>query len=497
MASNQRLSFHRVSPRRYDLTGLRTGSVRDQMLRAIALAEALATDAAEVTGNKGEGLLVLGGGVAGISCALAASQKGIQVIVLEKEIRAFLTLASANWRRLAPFEYDWPHETPTRPWFPSVLPFPLTYFEDPAATIAKVWEADFRDWLNHDNPGLGSPGHVEVLWDHDITQFPLADLSDAAGVVIAIEAVGPWNKMPPTTRQYGAVVRCAGFGTERTFDVAKPARWRFEGHGFWTTEDGLHQHDFGILPARTPMKSLLISGGGDGAMQDLQRAATADFGAKLLERLEGVLRLADPSKYYLPLMLADDRAKRAHAWRMANGLTKDLPNEMVRWNRVYQVVVDKMIDRYKSDNGFAHRNDAIDALSQALLKPAFLNGAGLTVSWILIDANPGFAYALNRLLSYFVVRMLQLHQTEPVLRTQHEIVKIVPASSGANCCGDPTKCHGNFHDVTLQRLSDKKELPEERYNVIIIRHGLVPHPDGQFGNGAPVPEQLVPYDVPD
>lgn len=61
---DQALSFDRVGDSKYERSGLRTGSVRDQILRAQLLVERL-HDAGQI--GEGRPLVVVGGGAAGVT----------------------------------------------------------------------------------------------------------------------------------------------------------------------------------------------------------------------------------------------------------------------------------------------------------------------------------------------------------------------------------------------------------------------------------------------
>ncbi len=78
--SNQVLALHRVSPRCYDLTGLRTGSVRDQLLRSTLIVNSLCAEGAIGVGFP---LLVFGAGAAGMNAAMLAAARHVDVTVVE------------------------------------------------------------------------------------------------------------------------------------------------------------------------------------------------------------------------------------------------------------------------------------------------------------------------------------------------------------------------------------------------------------------------------
>src|SRR3954452_15268767 len=104
MELSQVLALHRVSEHRFELSGLRTGSVRDQMLRAQLLVEALC-DAKPPLINATQRLIVAGGGVAGAVAALTAAARGVRVDVIERSDNLFTTQLGVNTRWLDPTEF--------------------------------------------------------------------------------------------------------------------------------------------------------------------------------------------------------------------------------------------------------------------------------------------------------------------------------------------------------------------------------------------------------
>jgi NADPH-dependent 2,4-dienoyl-CoA reductase/sulfur reductase-like enzyme len=77
--ASQVLGLHQITPRCFDLTRVRTGSVRDQLLRAALMCDALLSAGivdVEVTDERARSLLVLGAGVAGVALALSAAERG-------------------------------------------------------------------------------------------------------------------------------------------------------------------------------------------------------------------------------------------------------------------------------------------------------------------------------------------------------------------------------------------------------------------------------------
>lgn len=480
MGDTQILASHRVFERVYNLTGIRTGSVRDQMLRALLLTQSLHSDKTEITDRPNGRLLVVGGGVAGVTCALVASSLNVDVTLIEKESSFFSTFAQARSRRIDPYEYDWPQPVQIPASFPKLPPyFALQYKTGAAATVARDWHIAFQYWLHNANPSSG--GHVEIEKnDASLFTFP-SGMNSAKDVSV----MGPWNN-GALSNTFGAVVICAGFGGEKTSVGA------YKGPGFWTFDDGIEKPSFGFMPPNTPLKhGILISGGGDGAMQDFQRAATGVFGSELLARLEDALPGKVKLKEFAPdvllrFALADDRAKRAYAWAPTS--SNGIPSQMSDWHKQYVLGVDELIKRFADAEGFSSINAASKRLSDRLLRDEVKNG--LKVVWIVKDGHPGYAYALNRFLSTLLDTLFRAWDPSlHVLRRHTTIQKIAPFD--AHTCGNPATCHGRVHEVTFAPVS-----APEKFEMILIRHGLESNSIKNVPHKPPISEQMSPYDIP-
>lgn len=510
MPRNQLLGFHCVGERQYDLTGLRTGSVRDQFVRAFSITHALLDDVEQIKNDDPDmGLLVLGAGVSGISCALVAALRGVRVTVIEKRDREFHTLSNAKSRRIAPFEYDWPRPKPNSsqfcpPWFP------LQFSSNTAYRLAAQWQSALQLFLS-------SPNTLEILHGFNARNFVCTPFNGS------VQVKGPWDgkNSARRTRHFGAVIACTGFMRERTLvrqmrrDVQHPdsnttglVQLRsFHGVRFWFDSDYLDHWKFNTR-GRDTVKSVLVSGGGDGAMQDFQRAATRKFGLPLLEHLETCLGSPIADKYLVRLLAAEDRARRACAWGMSNPNDTAPDGEMQIWDATFRKVVDDVCEDYVESYG--RRNQILDAagenvdkvaaakpafeqLAQDLLRDDFKGEPFPTFVWVTREPHLGFAYALNRFLSLFLLKVLTegFDAPQATLLFRESISQIVRDNASRDCC--PARdCRGYTHHVSFG--SDKHSYLS--FQIIVIRHGLIFPVSPYLGKRAPVSEQMVPYFIP-
>jgi hypothetical protein len=324
-------------------------------------------------------------------------------------------------------------------------------------------------------------GQVQLFTHVDAREFVPQPTSATAPQV---DVLGPWEAIcgvcatqVPSIRGFGAVLSCVGFGAERTGETLQPGerpQWAgYTGPRFW--------QDFDHIPAAGLPCNLghaVVSGGGDGAMQDVQRLLCGDFGLALLLKLEQALHqapgprlgeLATP-ELQRALLAAEDAGRRAHAWQGAQP-----PRVALKaWHQAFEAAVQQRLDALDAFPG------ATRELASAVLRQELGPSGNLRVTWIWRDETPGYAYALNRFLCLVLMHLAQRHLAADRMRTLpgHQIIAVLP--------GPP-------HSVQVQdvKAGGKQTL---RADLLLVRHGIVPSP---LLGGPAVPEQLVPYDLPD
>jgi len=522
----QVLSLHRITPRCYDLTSVRTGSVRDQLIRATLLADALHESRLV---DAQAPLLVMGAGVAGVALGLAAAHRGINVTVVEKRLDPFWTLRWCSWRTVDPTEYDWPHPHWQYGRLPmSGRPAALSGRNPPVkielllrpsrwdgAGLAAVWSRRYGSVLLPTPRGTRKPvgsGSLCVLYDknaNDLTiddtaaasalarrtggALPMSNPSTAAATAL-VKVTAPWAGWS-SPMSFGAVVSCIGFGDEITAERPAPGRsptWNgFTGHRFWFDPDGMQPSGFLAGGGGATPTAILISGAGDGAMQDFQRAATGLFGRPLYEEIGKHVRFT-PEPYMKDAILTEDRARRAHGWQPAGFL---IPSVLADWHDAYENAVLEVWNGWD----MAEQTAVADAVLRPELCTYLRNGEGVRVLWVMREATPGFVYGLNRFLSLLILRLIDRLNARPAgppvgLLCEHEITAIRPAVA-THVCGNPATCYSQQHGVDLTPVGALAGLPllRDRFDLILVRHGQEPTP---LLGGASVPEQQVPFDLP-
>lgn len=484
---NQALAFHRVSRHVYDLTGLRTGSVRDQLLRSSLIAHCLADDQLISTSRK---LLVFGAGAAGLNAAITAAERGITVDVIEINKDPFASFRLASWRRIDPVEYDWPHshyDAGVFPWAGASAGsgIPLIQQSGTGDDLAQEWAA-FWQWWDTSCNGVAHRGTVTLLTSTDAQQFVTG--IEASPTNSHVNVKGPWPG-GTATRSYGALVSCIGFGPERTFDDHVPGRWGgYIGPSFWLDDDQITQgntKDLGV-------SQVVISGGGDGGMQDFQRVMTGEFGKVLLHKLNAAahqigIDLA-PHAMICAFLMAEDAGRRAYAWQRTK---QPISADMKTWDGAFASQVRQLFANLRPMS--LH---GLQKIAHAVLRPQLLSH-NLSVIWVYKGATPGYAYALNRYLSLVIEQLASIPSASGQVprvsvKAMCEIVKIRPAVA-AHKCVSPKGCFGVKHEVVIDDTRNNIQTTISDADLIVVRHGALPNP---LLAGAAVSEQMTPYDFP-
>lgn len=504
--SDLALAFHRVHPRIYELSGLRTGSVRDQMVRAVLIVERL--HGAGVIGPD-RPLLVVGGGAAGMVAAWTASELDVACFVIEREPSLLATQESVPTRTIDPTEYDWPHPHWIEgrfPYRPLDQPLPLPFERGMADQVALRWKIDFQNWVRS-VAGLGGSGYGSIAVQH---RWELSRQAAGTGLLCQDLDVAPGAPPVPIgglawddqalfftgaaatvePRRFAAALSCVGFGDENvTLDA--PAGESYAGPRFWS-EDRFAQKDAGFATLGG-WKDALVSGGGDGAQQDVQRLLTRRCGRDLVLAIEEVDPAFRTVEREAALAWADDEGRRAHAWSSPHRVPHAA---LLRWHQAYQAQAATVWERWE-------RQDLVDRLIEKVLRESIT----LKLTWMPGSVAPSYSFGLNRLLTLLVLH-LHARQTgrpacsddpperwrragdgRPVLWTGYRLSRCEPLG---HQCRKGQSCIDQRHRLFCK--VDGKDAYIDDFDLVVVRHGM--HIRPLFGQ-PPVPEQLTPMSFPE
>lgn len=472
MPTAQVLALHRVVGNAFELTGLRTGSIRDQILRATLLVEALISERkiAKATSP----LFVAGGGAAGVAAALTACSHGVDVVLVERHPNPFQVQLPVTTRYLDPTEYDWPHAHWTTADMAWGGQYPLPYTANYADKLARTWTTVLQSLVGPYAP-TPPPGFGALDIHYGV---------DAAGLTFAVSAAGDVTvgHLAGGPLVFAAAISCIGFRGEKT---SVPARTggTYVGPFFWAP-DTLDLPHLGAPQAPGPRVKVLVSGGGDGAQQDFLRCATGDFGARLYNRL-GLSSLSFPQEL-LNAQLAEEAARREHSWTQFG---KRPGRAFDAWHETYAQLVDSIWHQWVAAG-------SLPLLAQNVLR------SDVDATWIVGAAVPDYCYGLNRLLAMLIVRLIAWSRRRPeiaggphtpalgrneVMLLSHKLIEV--AAVGHPVCG--STCWGMKHEAFVEGVTGPISLGQ--FDFIVVRHGVNQHP--LFGS-APVNQQLVPMRKP-
>jgi len=476
------LALHQAGHRLlYELSGLRTGSIRDQVVRAQMLVEALLDDTMGLDASLP--LLVLGGGAAGVACALTAVSKGKKVVFLEKEIEPFRTQEDVDTRWIDPVEFDWPQTHWRDAQLPGSIKPNLPLRAMTAADMADGWKILYRRMLLA-HPDLLIPVHANA-YDWNVQPASLGN-----GLI----AYDRTDEDAPKELTHCAAISCIGFSGEKT-TVESTTGTHVQGPQFWGPDD-IDNPTLGtgrIVTGATEATRLhaLVSGGGDGAMQDFVRVATGSMGRELHGRM-GLLGI-EGAPQMIEVLMAEDAARRAHSWSP----TPQSKDAFRRWHLAYEGLAEA-VWKFWTDKTL------LDEVEKRVLRP------GISVTWVIGGEVPGYSYGLNRLLATLVARLVARRGERPLTGNAKKLGEPEPECRPVIVTGlklkslaafDPHRCDGTCyarpHMARLQRSLDAPS-PDDYvtgpFDLVIIRHGVDQRP--YFG-GAAVSEQITPFSFPE
>jgi hypothetical protein len=435
------LRTHQVGPAVFDIGGkLYPISIRDQMVRGQSIV-ARANQAG--FGAKGEQLLVIGAGCAGVAAAIEAASRGITTHVIDTAPMAFLRQAACRTRWIHPHEYEWPLDHWPEQQYPYVG-LPVPYY---GPLVPLPWTANWSDVL--------AAGWAIRLGRAFRTYFPRLILH--YGTRLAgrpAYAAGNWtvNLHPGGGGPLlvGMILIAVGFGAERV--TAPP---NFRSLAFWETDPYRAPH-CGLPSA----PAVVISGGGDGALQDFLRIVTRLPSAEEIAKVCPI-----PPSVEADVLSAENRAQRAHLWGSSPGGDHD-------------------IQRTLHD---AHRRAAAQALAIPAVKAALaklLPAAPPMLSLVHPCTHFSTGYVLNR----FLVLLIDAYYTGrghgPLLipcASVAAVTEVAPHTCPAPgvAAPNPWHCLGQPHTVTLAPSSEIgcvafPPVPPGPLmaDVVILRHGV-------------------------
>jgi hypothetical protein len=478
--SGSPLEGFRVEDGVYRLGQYTPVSLRDQVVRASYLVDALAHE--RIIGSDTR-LLILGAGLAGVATALAALQRGVQDIVLVERAAVPLSLqAKCRSRWVDPTQYDWPathwqdEHWPVKEVGPARTFTAVSSPFDPiVAAYATHWSTDFTTRIQALNNKVRFRNRAKALrWRRNAAGGLVVPLRDEHGAVL----------QPVET---DILIVAMGYGKERAHlpDGAN-ADQRFVGIDFWS-DDKFQHEDFGVQNA-LPDHFVVVSGGGDGALQDFIRLATGLRAASTV--LEKALLRSDHNDPW--------RIKLSDAWHWEEQATRALayaPSPITKCE-----IERRLHQRYLEVVREFARSAQWEMFASWMDQKTSARRRGTLKLLLKCDHFSG-CYALNHMAALLVLEYLERRDT-PALLSKTAIISTTATHSG-RC---PIGCWGQAHELKLAHgtscAHDEKALKDwdpastDRMDAqgIVVRHGIrplrLPGFPRQYLANQPVPAHL-------
>lgn len=430
------LREHRFAPYHFLLAGrIYPISIRDQMIRAEmfvqrALRERLISPLRKYP------FYVIGGGAGGATAAMVAASEDVETVLVESGSNTFNMQAACRTRWICPTAYDYPHTHFHRRCFPVTgAPHHVDWTADWANLLSVRWRAQLKAMI-------------------DSKQYPLTLLKYSKAEVLKPNVGRPLSVQITTEEPNQLIVvrdepaqlvlSTTGFGEERRFLNDKHPYYGFP---FWKS-DPLQKPNVGVKRGHA---DVLISGSGDGGLQDLLRVATGRSFAEVVNHLGGVLNQARSD-----VMDAETAVSRSLHWNFETSHDHDLLHGL---HDQYLKIVRRL---------FRHQAN-VDAVTSILAKP-------LPSIKLLAECDHfSICYPLNHLLALLIAFGIEYQTGHDVIRYNERIIDIASAD-GHSCNQDPRACHGHRHEVTTATTgpcSEKLASPGNCHhcNVLVIRHG--------------------------
>ncbi len=424
------LLVHKVAPFQFDIGyKVSSASIRDQVVRAQLVVRAL--QKAGLATSTGTPLLICGAGVAGLAAAMEADHLGLKFVLIEKEAKSAGILAGKGKRFVSPTMYEWPatsvdiHSYPM-PGLPILAAQSTTRvsrfgysFTAPSSIndFAKKIHANTntakKRWLA---AAKGLPRFLPNTTISEATKRRLQEMLVPGANEARLPELELQNSLTKAVIPLtcSAILFTSGMAPEKSVLTWKRHRSKVahqidsETPGFWE-QDKLLESKLGCSIDH-PKASVLIIGGGDGAIQDALRCLvdSAPF-EHALQIWEHLNRVMSPENVTLPCnrRWTSKEAILRHiltleGYSAIGAMWVDNPQIYKDLDIQYQALADDLIALYP-------------ALTQCIIKMLRVD-----VSKVYLSTRQGFSkcYALNR----FLIILFKTALSDPAATIDFRII---------------------------------------------------------------------------
>lgn len=440
------LEAHRIAAGVFSISGrLHPISIRDQMLRSHEFVrralDAELIEPGSPDDPQARKFLVVGAGVAGVTAAIQAAEAGVPTTLIEKADVPFATFAKCDTRVVDPTQYDWPlghWRVGKFCWHAGLVDSVLPWNRgDYAHVLANVWRAKFNE--------LRSDTFGELLQFRRSRQLnKVSVLTPVAGGRPGVVAeIKDCRSGEVRDFKAGIILIATGFGYEDCHLGS------FDGTPFWST-DSLSKPKFGI--GKTQPR-VLISGGGDGALQDFLRVLVRP----VFKSARRILRWLPPQpELFKRFQDSYECAERKHQWDGGRQFDHHVLTFL-------QQRFDEVVDEYRDACG-----SQLDRAMTLLLRDPLPE-----VTLVYPCDHFGRSYPLNRFLATLFARYLQdrprKHDALPLLNPKRVVVDLGPQSVPGS--------HFPIYPYTIENSSGcwdrtgSGSAQSSIADIVLVRHG--------------------------
>jgi hypothetical protein len=259
--------------------------------------------------NKDKPLLVVGGGAGGVTAAMFAAGSSIDTTLVERK-RACFSVQKRSSRLIHPNQYDWPvdHYIKEHVLFDTHLIFRA----DKAVKLAIGWETELGMFATTND-------YCQFMFNTEITQIQV--ISDTLSNDLSLQVT--FNNVTFNNDEvlnFSAVIWATGAGSEDCQLTSKTRKTRktrkpipvYQGIKFWDNDQFVSER-CGLTIEDTPQ--IVISGSGDGALQDFLRCVTRTSSAiDIYKQLFDSILETRLTNIEAVVHSAEDRASRCLIW---------------------------------------------------------------------------------------------------------------------------------------------------------------------------------------
>jgi Glucose inhibited division protein A len=430
--------------------------VRGQWLVDRAIEEKLIGNASDDP----RALLVVGAGAAGATAALRAARSGVRTVLAEVAALPFLRQLGCATRFIDPTQYDWPAahwSVGSCPPWPSPT-LPLSWTADFANVLAARWSMQFA-------ASAAVLPLLTTLFSTSVTIHPWIGAPASPSRVRVTLTQGARF----ATRQFGAVILARGFGTERHAAPSSSGGPDFTGFRFWDTDP------FAMHPLAA--KKVLISGGGDGALQDFIRICTGRRSAA--DVLAALIPSPQREEIGARLYSHQDQALRAYSWGSRPS---------------HDHAVHSSLEKHQRIEISGLRASPLWGSIQKTAAAWFAASGVTRIDLVHPCTHFQQGYALNQFLTLLLVGALAGSARR---RMSTAVATVDCLHAGPT---HPGACVGRDHDVAMAGAScGASGLPSgspERFDLVVIRHGIAPVAKPGKPHSNPWSRHVLPFNVP-